>query len=273
MKAKVPAAPVLVLSPVHEECEFRVYNYLGQVLNTYSRCIEVATSETWLWNKLYEVRTHGDKLCQEVKADEHFKSGNFSIFAMSTGGMMARYLVEYCDFDLPIRNVVAVGAPLNGVSALQHSDRKTFIGGIMDWVVDKMINYDFMVRVIAGADYWRDPKHHENYLKHSRFLAEANNEVNFQEERKEAWINLNHAHFIKFKNDDTIIPAESAHWGQLDEDWNDVKRHDTEIFKEDLIGLFTLEQLQKTEYSTWPGDHLEFNFTQVNEDVLPTLRK
>ena len=269
---KIPSAPILVLSPVHEKCEFRVYNYLGQVLNTYSRCIEVSTQETWLMNKLYEVMPHGEKLCQTVKEDEHFKSGNFSIFAMSTGGMMARYLIEYCDFELPIRNLVTLGAPLNGVSALEHLDRKTFFGSILDWTVDRLINYSFMDRVIVAADYWRDPHNLDGYMKHSRFLAEANNEVNFEESRKDSWVHLTKALFIQWSEDDTIIPRESAHWAQYDENFNLVERHDTDLFQKDLIGIKTLEENQQTEYLTWPGEHMTFNFTQINNDVLDTLR-
>lgn len=125
VSSKIPSAPVLILEAVQHNCEFRIYNYIEQVLNTYTKCIEVASDESWLMSNLYEVKPHGSKLCTQVQNDEHFKNGNFSILAFSTGGMIARYLIEYCDFEMPIRNVVTIGVPLNGVSALPHLKRSS----------------------------------------------------------------------------------------------------------------------------------------------------
>lgn len=269
---KERAAPVLILYPMHESCEFRTTNYFEQTLNTYARCIEVSTDESWLVNRLYDVRAHGERLCEEVRNDENFKHGNFSIVSFSLGGMMARYIIEYCPLDMPIRNVVTLGAPLNGISAVSHMPRESWIGSIVDWIVDKLIYYDIMDRVLEPADFWRDPEDHQGYLEHSRFLAEANNEVNFKEERRSAWRKVGKAMFIKWENDQTIIPAESAWWGQYDEDFRVLCRHETEIFQDDLIGIRYLEEQQKSQYVTFPGDHMQFNFTQINEYVLPVLR-
>lgn len=268
----MPAAPVLVLYPMHAQCEFRTTNYFEQTLNTYSRCIEVSNDETWLVNRLYDVRAHGEKVCEEVRADENLKDGNFSIVSFSMGGMMTRYLIEYCPLKMPIRNVVTLGAPLNGISGLSHMPRDGFFGRIVDWVVDKLIYLDVMDRIIESADYWRDPEDYDGYLHHSRFLAEANNEVNYDEERRQAWTHVNKALFIKWEDDQTIIPKVSSWWGQYDQDFNELQREDTTVYSKDLIGIKTLEQQGKAIYVKWPGDHMQFNFTQINEHVLPVLR-
>lgn len=272
LEGKIPSAPVLVLEPVQQKCQFRIYNYIGQVLNTYSRCIEVGTTETWIKDKVYDIKRHGAELCTQVQSDEKFKNGNFSIIAFSDGGMLARYLIEYCQFEQPIRNVVTMGAPLNGVSGLSHQKRSSLLGSIVDWFVDKLISYEFMDRVIHSADYWRDPRNHDGFLAHSKFLAEANNEVDFDEERKDAWIHINHALFVQWGEDQTLIPRESAHWAVYDEHFEVVERHSTILFQEDLLGLQSLEEEDRTTYITFPGDHLEFNFTQINDHVMPVLR-
>ncbi|CAI2374712.1 unnamed protein product [Moneuplotes crassus] len=271
-QTKVPSAPVLVLEPMQHACQFRIYNYIGQVLNTYSRCIEVATDEWWIINKPYDISRHGEDLCKQVQSDEVFKNGNFSIISFSDGGMLARYLIEYCHFDQPIRNVVTMGAPLNGVSAISHQKRSSLFGSILDWIVDKLIKYEFMDRFIIAADYWRDPRNVDGYLHYSRFLAEANNEVNFDEDRKDAWMHINHGLFVKWEDDTTIIPKESSHWAIYDQHFEVIDRHDTILFQQDLIGLQTLEKNEQTSYITLPGDHLKFNFTQINDLILPTLR-
>jgi palmitoyl-protein thioesterase len=257
---------------MHGECEWRITNYFEQTLNTYTACMEVSNTESKILDRVYDIESHGATLCQKVQDDENFTNGNFSIVSLSTGGMMARYLIEYCKFDMPIRNVVSFGGPMNGVSSNLDTDRNSFVGGVMDWVVDKTIQFDFMDRIITPADYWRNPKDMTTYLTYSRFLAEANNEVNFSEDRKEAWKHLNNALFIQWSDDATIVPKESAHWGQYDENFEIVHRHDTNLYQQDLIGIKFLEENKKATYIEWPGKHMAFNFTQINSDVLPMLR-
>lgn len=59
---------------------------------------------------------------------------------------------------------------------------------------------------VSPSDYWVDPKNHEGYIKHSHFLAEANNEKNFDQARKDKWLGLKHARFVKWIDDEIIIP-------------------------------------------------------------------
>lgn len=270
---KVRAAPVLILYSNQAKCEWRTTNYFEQTLNTYAVCMEVATDETWLINSLYQVKPHGEKLCERVKADENLKNGNFSIVAFSHGGMLARYLIEYCNFPQPIRHLVTFGSPLNGVSAVSNMPRNGIFGGIVDFIVDKLIDFGFMDNIIMSADYWRNPHDHADYLANSRFLAEANNEVNYSDQRKRNWLSLTRALFIKWEQDTHIIPKESAWWAEYDVDMNLVQRHDTEIYKNDLIGLRTLEERGQTGFVSFPGDHMAFNYTQINDYVLPVLRQ
>jgi palmitoyl-protein thioesterase len=270
---KVIAAPVLILYSNQATCEWRTTNYFEQTLNTYAVCMEVATNETWLINSLYEVKPHGEKLCERVHADENLKNGNFSIVAFSHGGMLARYLIEYCSFPQPIRHIVTFGSPLNGVSAVSNFPRSGYFGSIIDYVIDKLIDYGWMDNIIMSADYWRNPKDHEDYLANSRFLAEANNEVSYSEQRKRNWLSLTRALFIKWDDDTHIIPKESAWWAEYDEDMNVIERHETEIYKNDLIGLKTLEERGQTAFVALPGDHMAFNYTQINDHVLPVLRQ
>lgn len=270
---KVTSAPVLVLYPMHEECHFATWNYFEQTLNTTARCIETGDKGTWLVNKVYDINTNGEELCNKLHADDTFKNGNFSIVAFSYGGMMARYVIEYCHFPEPVRNLVTFGAPLNGISAISHYTREGFLGSVVDWIVDKFISWDLMDRVIQGADYWRNPTDYDSFLTNSRFLAEANNECHFNQTRKDMWLRLNNAMFIKWEDDQTIIPSESSWWGQYDEDLEVETRHQTRIWNEDLLGMRTLEMNSRVQYTTFPGDHMVFNYTQINDYVLPVLRR
>lgn len=272
LNGKVTSAPVLVLYPMHDKCQFATWNYFQQTLNTTARCIETGSDETWLVNRVYDVPLHGDVLCEELHADPVFRNGNFSIVSFSYGGMMARYVIEYCHFPYPVRNLVTFGAPLNGISSITSLGRKNMIGSFLDWVVDELIGFSIFDRIIQAADYWRDPTNYNSFITSSRFLAEANNEANFNATKKDIWMKLNKALFIKWEDDQTIIPSESSWWGQYDEDFNVVDRHETRLFEEDLLGLQHLEFFDKARYLTLPGDHMVFNYTQINDFVLPILR-
>lgn len=270
--AKIPAAPVLVLYPNQHECEWRTTNYLEQTLNTYTACYPVGDKELWLVNDVYDVRKHGAHLCEQIQADENLKPGNFSIVAFSHGGMLSRYLIEYCSFPLPIRHLVTFGAPMNGVSGISNFSRKSWVGSTVNTIVDYMVDFGIMENIFEGTDYWRDPCHHSHYLANSRFLAKANNEVEYSDDRKNKWLSLSKTLFIQWDNDEVIVPKESAHWAELDGEFNVVHRHDTDLYKLDLIGLKTMEENGQSEYVNFPGAHMQFNYTQINDYVLPVLR-
>ena len=269
---KTPAAPVLVLYPNQHDCEWRTTNYFEQTLNTYTACYEVGEQEHWLVNDVYDVKKHGAHLCDQIQADENLKPGNFSIVAFSHGGMLARYLVEYCSFPQPIRHLVTFGSPMNGISGISHFQRNSMFGRIVNTAIDYLVDFGIMENIMVGTDYWRDPCHHSHYLTHSKFLAEANNEVGFSEERRSKWLSLTKTLYIQWENDEDIVPKESSHWAELDADFNVVHRKDTELYKSDLIGLKTMEENGQSSYINFPGAHMEFNYTQINDYVLPILR-
>jgi len=154
-----------------------------------------------------------------------------------------------------------------GVSAFPRYPRETWSGYILTWVINKIIYYGFTQMFIAPADYWRDPNDREGFLKHSRFLADANNERNFNQTRKDMWVNLKYARFIKFEQDRVIIPRESSWWGQYTEDFNVVSRFDTEVYQKDLIGIRTLEEEGRADFIAIPGDHIEVSLEKINELV------
>ena len=269
---KVKSAPLVILYPIYEKCEFRTVNYMEQVLNTYVKCIELGTDSTWLIDEIYDVRKQGEKICNEIKMDENLKNGNFSIMAMSLGGMMARYLIQYCDYNLPVRNVVTIGSPLNGISAITNFGRDTWLGYVFDALMDRLVQFKFFDRFFPAADFWKNSNDYDNYVSTSRFLAEANNELDFDPEMKDAWTTINRALFIKFKDDVVILPQESAWWGEYDEDATELDRHDSYVYQEDLIGIRTLEETHRAQFVEWPGEHVKFNYTQINDWVIPVLR-
>mmetsp|Transcript_23899 Transcript_23899/g.26520 ORF Transcript_23899/g.26520 Transcript_23899/m.26520 type:complete len:161 (+) Transcript_23899:396-878(+) len=142
-----------------------------------------------------------------------------------------------------------------GVSYAPTLPGDTWLGSFVAWAANTAAYWSITQWLVAPADYWRNPKNPEGYLKHS-FLAEANNEAKFDQGRKDKWLALKFARFVKWDRDTTIIPRESSWWGMYTEDYNIISRHDTELYKKDLIGLRTLEEQGRADFVITPGDHM-----------------
>ena len=239
----------------------------------YTNCFEIGKEDPPLFSVVYDIERQGEILCDKLHQDEFYKNGNFSVLAVSQGSVIAKYIIEYCPFKTPIRNLVTLGGPNMGVSAYPHYPREHLLGYFMTYIIDAFIYLDIAQRIIAPADYWYDPTHRDRYLKYSSFLARANNEVDFSQERKDAWLDLNYCLFVKWANDTTIIPRESSWWGQYTEDWNIVSRFDTEVYQKDLIGTRTLEEQGRAEFATIIGDHMENIIINLNDTIIPALAR
>lgn len=212
-------------------------------------------------------------MCDWLHEQEDFKYGNFSIMGISQGSILTKYVLEYCPFELPIRSIVTFGGPHMGVSAVPHFPREEWIGWIFCLVIDRVIYLNIAQYLLAPADYFRVPNDPEGFLKHSKFLRDANNEANFNQTRKDLWIGLKFARFVKWEQDTTIIPDESSWWGKYDIDMNTLSRFDTDVYQKDLIGIRTLEEEGRADFVSIPGDHMDFSHEQINHIVSPVFRR
>jgi palmitoyl-protein thioesterase len=108
-------------------------------------------------------------------------------------------------------------------------------------------------------------------LDKSEFLAEANNERDYSDERKQKFLRLNRAMFIKWDSEQVIKPAESSWWGQYDINYNVLHRNSTDVYQKDLIGIRTLEEQGRAKFVSIPGGHMEFTFEQIDNIIIPFL--
>lgn len=77
-----------------------------------------------------------------------------------------------------------------------------------------------------------------------------------------------------FSEDTMIYPKETAWFQSLDSKGKKVvPLEDSDFYKQDFIGLKSLKEAGKAEFVEWEGDHLQFSITQLNEQVIPFLKK
>lgn len=84
--------------------------------------------------------------------------------------------------------------------------------------------------------------YYDQYLWHSRFLPYINNEKSHDkfDQYKERFSSLNKIELVQFQNDTTVFPKESEHFQEMDESREIVSFYETDLYKEDWIGLRTL---------------------------------
>lgn len=124
---------------------------------------------------------------------------------------------------------------------------------------------------VVPAQYYRDPKDLETYLERSGFLADINNERQDKNATyKQNLVKLKGFVMYMFEDDETVVPKESSWFAEVIEDEDDdgddngkdgknrtvTLLRDRRIYKEDWLGLKTLDDAGKIEFLTTPGAHV-----------------
>ncbi|KAJ3660756.1 hypothetical protein Zmor_005191 [Zophobas morio] len=126
------------------------------------------------------------------------------------------------------------------------------------------------------GNYWNDPYHQTLYKEYSQYLPYVNNEIksNRSEEFKKGITKLNKMILIGGPDDNVITPWESSQFGYYGENNTVVNLIDRDIYKNDLIGLKTLDDAGRLKIITVPGvDHFmwHLNISIVDNFILPYL--
>jgi palmitoyl-protein thioesterase len=103
---------------------------------------------------------------------------------------------------------------------------------------------DFFQKHLSIASYWRDPRQLNSYLVKCLYLPILNNEINnsFAESQTDHIKNLSNFVMIWSPFDTVLNPPESGKFSFLDDSLNIVRLEDTDLYKNDLLGLKFLNE-------------------------------
>ncbi|XP_006609650.1 lysosomal thioesterase PPT2 homolog isoform X2 [Apis dorsata] len=126
------------------------------------------------------------------------------------------------------------------------------------------------------GNYWNDPHHQKLYYKYSNFLPYVNNEKNSTKMSafKEGLTKLKRMILVGGPEDGVITPWQSSHFGYYDVNETVINMRDRSIYKDDLIGLKTLDESGRLVLITVPNvPHYEWhkNISIVDDFLLPYL--
>lgn len=109
-----------------------------------------------------------------------------------------------------------------------------------------------------------------NYITHSQFIAEINNEVTVNPIYKQRLSALKRFVMVKFTGDTIVDPVESEWFGFFA--YGDTKTivalEDTKLYKEDRLGLKALDQSNRLIRISLPGDHLQISREWYTSEII-----
>jgi len=210
-----------------------------------------------------------DFVCEQLAQDDILSTAPaIDAIGFSQGGQFLRGYVERCGGVAPsVRSLITFGAQHNGIAEFQKCASPT------DWVCQganallksSTVWSDFIQNRLVPAQYYRDINDYENYLEHSNFLADVNNErKNKNATYAENLSALEKFVMVIFSEDKTVIPKESGWFAEFSPKGKKlVELRDRAIYKEDWIGLKKLDQKNGLVFEEIEGEHMRLKDTDL----------
>lgn len=134
-------------------------------------------------------------------------------------------------------------------------------------------------RNVVPAQYYRDPsagpEDWERYLEMSGWIADVNNDRKEKNQfyRERIVKRLTRMVMVMWRDDTTVVPKESAWFAELERDDDEeegVKRKvkwlkETDAYKEDWVGMKTLDKEERLEFLELDGGHMELEDEVLKE--------
>ncbi|KAH7440716.1 hypothetical protein KP509_03G007400 [Ceratopteris richardii] len=277
------------------ECDNDGMTMLTEVLSYHTGekgfCIEVGNGMKDSWYK--STTKQADSVCQTVKSLSALKSG-YNIVSLSQGSLLARALIQWCDDAPPVNKMISLGGPLAGTASVPYCGmfflkddfqrsafsfneglRSQILCLLADLIMELGIYTSFVQNHLAPAGYIKIPTDLEAYYKGSEFLPKLNNEL--EDSRNATYIerftSLSQLVLIMFESDNVLIPRETAWFGYYSSGSlsNVLTYNETDLYKEDWIGLRTLDEAGKVTFLSLPRGHLQINETEMRTHIVPYL--
>ncbi|CAG8692436.1 29974_t:CDS:2, partial [Gigaspora margarita] len=212
-----------------------------------------------------------NSVCEQLKNDENLKYG-FNAIGFSQGGQFLRAYVQRCN-DPPVYNLITFGSPHNGVSDIPGCEKNDGWCRLMRTIASQGAYSGYVREHIIQAQYFKDPRRLDIYLKKNIFLPDINNELEVKNETyKKNLVTLNKLVLIRFTEDTTLKPRDTAWFSFYDEEGNIVPLREQMLYKEDWIGLKTLAEAGKIVFKDCESSHMSIELIYfVDEVVLPYL--
>lgn len=248
-----------------------IKKYVGE--NVYIKNINLGLGKL---TSLLTIHAQADYFREAVQSDPNLKHG-FHCIAHSQGGLVARYYLQKYN-NPPMRSYISWGSPHQGVFGMpSRLDNRFKWLDAMQEVAHHIFYSKFFQKCISFAGYWRDTLHYEKYLAKATLLPYLNNEIEHADTAlfKQNICALHHMVLVMTTYEDTVEPSISCHFGFYQKGSKTIieELFDTELYKEDKLGLKTLHESGRLHLKIAHCKHARFPKDEDNfvVNTLPYL--
>ncbi|XP_022159495.1 palmitoyl-protein thioesterase 1-like [Momordica charantia] len=249
-----------------------IVSYLKNVTGVEGECMEIGNGATD--SVFMPINQQIQIACDKVKEAKHLRNG-FNLFGISQGGLISRGVIQFCDGAPPVNNLITLATPHAGLAFFPACDVFQNWCPLVQYVWDKLVYTDLVQDHIALAAHYKRPTMIKEYLKQSRLLPKLNNE---HPQHRNATYNKRFSSLttlVLLMNEGDIFakPRESSWFGYYKDGSlkNLLPADETQLYKEDWIGLKILNESGRVKRLKVPGNHAEATDKDLREFVAPFL--
>ncbi|KAH8551170.1 Alpha/Beta hydrolase protein [Umbelopsis sp. PMI_123] len=214
-----------------------------------------------------------EKVCHDLAAIPELEDG-FNAIGFSQGGQFLRAYVQRCNKPA-VHNLITFGSQHAGVSDIPGcADQPDFRCSLMRSIARRGVYTEYVRKHVIQAQYYKDPKNYDVYLNKNIFLPDVNNEYPLRKNKtyRQNLLSLNKLVLIKFAEDETVRPAESAWFWFYNEEGDLIPLEDQPLYTKDWLGLRELVENGRIDFETCPGPHMRISDEYLIEIVLKYLQ-
>ncbi|KAK4266716.1 hypothetical protein QN277_023602 [Acacia crassicarpa] len=268
--------PFIVLHGLGDECKNRAVKHFTELLSNWSGsqgyCIQIGDGSWDSWTMpLMEQTTIA---CDEVKKMTALRQG-YNIVGLSQGNMIGRGLVEFCDEGPPVKNFISLAGPHAGIASIPFCGSEQLCI-LLDELIKLEIYSPFVQEHLAPSNYLKIPTDIVAYINGCKFLPKLNNEIMNMKNYtyKQRFASLENLVLIMFEQDNVLIPRETSWFGYYPDGafYPVLPAQETKLYREDWIGLKTLDEAGKVKFINVSGNHLEISVGDMKKYIVPFLK-
>ncbi|XP_031833214.1 palmitoyl-protein thioesterase 1 [Nomia melanderi] len=209
------------------------------------------------------------EVCKLLSENKYLQNG-YNAIGFSQGAQFLRAVIQRCP-NPPVRNFISLGGQHQGVFGLpncaninhkmcKHLTHVIKFGAYLRFVQEKFIQ----------ATYWHDPYQEEEYKEKSIFLSDINNELHINQTYIDNLQKLQSMVLVKFANDTIVQPQETEWFGFYAPGQEEIIQtlEETDLYREDRLGLKALHNSGKLHFLSVPGNHLQFTESWFVSNVI-----
>lgn len=209
-----------------------------------------------------------DTVCAQLAAHPILSTAPaIDAMGFSQGGQFLRAYVQKCNSP-PVRSLVTFGSQHNGIAEFKACGPSEWLCRAAMALLHWNTWGSYVQSRLVPAQYYRYPaseSEYASYLKSSNFLADVNNERAAKNKTyAKNLATLENFVMYVFEDDTTVIPVRTGWFDEVN-GTETVALRDRALYKEDWLGLQSIDKKGGLRFRSVEGDHMEISDEALNE--------